>query len=407
VQAKLTVSQPGDAYEQEADHVAEQVMRMPVPCADCADKEMAQAKPLGAQITPLVQRQTEEEEEEPVQRQAGPEEEEEEPVQAKASGGGASRVDSGLETGIQALKGGGQPLSDSARRFFEPRFGADFSQVRVHADDQATRQTQALNARAFTLGQDIVMAPSQFAPETETGRMLLAHELTHVIQQRKEPFTQLQRRCGETTPPQENYATIRAEIVSQTLSQIGEHYLWSAEGERPGLGDVVMDRYYQGVARISNGCVCAGKHSDPVVSTLPRMNQTVSEADLGAYCATYAFLRQEGAGNCGGGCGATAGTDIFGECCVGHRHFDCSGFVHWCYNQAGYNINRLTVSGYQACDRNIQQADLQPGDLCYIGNHHVGIFIGNGLVMEARAHNYGVVLTAFSGRGWTSYGSLF
>jgi len=71
-----------------------------------------------------------------------------------------------------------------------------------------------------------------------------------------------------------------------------------------------------------------------------------------------------------------------------------------------YNISREAVSGYQTCDRDIVRADLQPGDICYIGGH-VGIYIGGNQVVEARAHNYGAVPFDLAGRGWTSYGSLF
>jgi hypothetical protein len=186
-QAKLKVSQPGDASEQEADQVAEQVMRMPEPCAACGDDEMAQAMPLDAPITPLVQRQSEkeEEEEETVQRQSSPEEEE--PVQAKASGGESIQVDTGLESRMQSMRGGGEPLPDSTRHFFEPRFGVDFSQVRVHRDSPAAQAAGQARARAFTIGQDIVMGANESLSATHESRQLMAHELTHVIQQTHRP----------------------------------------------------------------------------------------------------------------------------------------------------------------------------------------------------------------------------
>jgi hypothetical protein len=71
------------------------------------------------------------------------------------------------------------------RRYFNPRFGYDFSGVRVHTDSNAGQAAGAINARAFTLGRDIVFASGQYAPETESGKRLLAHELTHVLQQAK------------------------------------------------------------------------------------------------------------------------------------------------------------------------------------------------------------------------------
>jgi hypothetical protein len=175
VQAKLTVGRPDDKYEREADRVADAVMRMPEPrCPACDEEEFIQTKPLAAQITPLVQRQTEEEEEE---------EEEEKPVQTIQTSRNTARAVRGPATCVGSLKGGGEPLARTVRDFFEPRFGYDFSQVRVHGDAWAADSAEAIQARAFTSGRDIVFAPDQYSPDTRGGRRLLAHELTHIIQQ--------------------------------------------------------------------------------------------------------------------------------------------------------------------------------------------------------------------------------
>ncbi len=81
-----------------------------------------------------------------------------------------------------------RPLDPSTRAFFEPRFGHDFSRVRVHSDARAAASAQALNALAYTVGTDVVFAAGRFAPQTAPGRSLLAHELAHVVQQsRSEP----------------------------------------------------------------------------------------------------------------------------------------------------------------------------------------------------------------------------
>ena len=174
VQAKLTINQPGDRYEQEADRVADEVMRMPEPQVKRQvdpeeEEETLQTKPLAAQIAPLIQRQIEPEEEEEL-------------IQAKQSGP-APHASPALQTQIHALIGGGNPLPESVRNFFEPRFGHDFSQVRVHTDAQAAESARALDARAYTVGQDVVFEAGQYAPNATAGTKLLAHELTHVIQQ--------------------------------------------------------------------------------------------------------------------------------------------------------------------------------------------------------------------------------
>ena len=90
---------------------------------------------------------------------------------------------SGLQNQIQSLKGSGQSLSTETRGFFEPRFNRDFSRVRVHSDPAAAALARSVNARAFTLGTNIVFNAGQFLPNTNTGKRLLAHELTHVLQQ--------------------------------------------------------------------------------------------------------------------------------------------------------------------------------------------------------------------------------
>jgi hypothetical protein len=187
IHAKLKTVQPGDIYEQEADIVADAVMHMP--------ESAIQLKPLGFGITPLVQRQPKEEKEGPiqikpiaehitplVQRQIEPEEEEE-TLQTKEVPGQTPAVTLSLESRIQSLKDGGQPLPHSVRNYFEPRFGYDFSHVRVHTDSKASETAKSVNAKAFTTGKDVVFGAGHYSPETLSGKCLLAHELTHVVQQ--------------------------------------------------------------------------------------------------------------------------------------------------------------------------------------------------------------------------------
>jgi hypothetical protein len=110
---------------------------------------------------------------------AGCEAEEEEKIDRKADG------DAGIsgESAVQAVNGGGEPLSPSNLSFFESRFGRDFGEVRVHADSASGLAARDLNAHAFTVGNHIAFAPGRYAPESESGKKLLAHELTHVVQQ--------------------------------------------------------------------------------------------------------------------------------------------------------------------------------------------------------------------------------
>ena len=174
LQAKLTVSDPHDAHEQEADRVAEAVMHMPEqsllrqPIEE--EEELLQPKSADREVGyPDLQRQVEEEEEEL--------------LQPKRQGGEAAEAGPDLDQAIAANRGGGQPLPEESRSFFEPRMGRDFSDVKVHTGRQAADLTCRVNARAFTLGSHIYFGAGEFAPESSEGKKLLAHELTHVAQQ--------------------------------------------------------------------------------------------------------------------------------------------------------------------------------------------------------------------------------
>ena len=97
-------------------------------------------------------------------------------------------------TGGPVPEAPGRPLGPGVRAFMESRFGHDFSQVRVHTDSNAGESARSLDALAYTLGRDIVFGAGQYAPETPAGRGLLAHELTHVVQQSQTPGAQVQRK---------------------------------------------------------------------------------------------------------------------------------------------------------------------------------------------------------------------
>ena len=169
LQAKFRIGRPGDKYEQEADRVADQVMRMP---EHLGSKEI---KLSGLTAGTPIQR-------------VCPEcklkkDEEEKVIQAKEDSFSTPDVAPELESSIISIRSGGQPLPESVRAFYEPHFGVDFSQVRVHTDSHAAQTAQSINAKAFTVGHDIAFSEGQYAPESNDGRKLLAHELTHTIQQ--------------------------------------------------------------------------------------------------------------------------------------------------------------------------------------------------------------------------------
>jgi len=168
IQAKLKLGPANDIYEQEADRVATLVMRMPDP------SHIARSTAHGQQAD--IHRYCDNGEK-ALQRKA-----EEDSRQPKPDGVTATPSAS-FEGDVHAIRDGGSPLPESTRNFFEPRFEADFSDVRVHADVGAAALARQVNAKAFTLGRDLVFGAGQYAPGTEAGKHLLAHELTHVVQQ--------------------------------------------------------------------------------------------------------------------------------------------------------------------------------------------------------------------------------
>jgi hypothetical protein len=241
LQTKLRVNEPGDVSEQEADRVADEVMRMPEPpisrareweqawqgegeattlqrtCAACAsgeglcpqcaeEEEVMQRKPLRAQITPLIQRQAMEEPDE-----------EDETFQTKKAPAGSRSIEG--EESVppivhEVLRSPGQPLDAAPRAFFEPRFGADFSQVRVNTDAKAARSAESVGALAYTVGRHIVFGEDTFKPWIPSGKALLAHELVHVVQQgaQEAPGRELLSGTAETRSQRESGTTAGSPI---------------------------------------------------------------------------------------------------------------------------------------------------------------------------------------------------
>lgn len=214
LRAKLVVGSSADPLEAEADRVATAVLRMPAGAEREARSDLAATAsgatvrrspsddPTGAELppisadtgsadpqtgavagdaggdddipSPVVDAEAETEEADTRERT---------PVQRKHAGGDAPAAPPSLETQLGRSRGGGHPLAEPHRRYFEERFGFDFSRIRVHADADADSMNRVVNARAFTTGQDLYFRQGEYRPESTAGRHLLAHELTHVIQQ--------------------------------------------------------------------------------------------------------------------------------------------------------------------------------------------------------------------------------
>lgn len=219
LQAKLTIGQADDSFEREADRVADQVMRIPAP----------QSGGHALAITPVAAHQA--------QRKCAECEEEEE-------GGTLQRKENvGVEFPAVAppivhetVNSLGQPLDATTRAYFEPRFGHDFTRVRLHTDSRAAESARAVNALAFTIGNDIVLGAGQYRPRTTDGNSLLAHELTHVVQQAQAP--QVARRVQRQTPAE---ATSDHASVTPGVPAINEQGLSQLDREHPEFSRQLKD----------------------------------------------------------------------------------------------------------------------------------------------------------------------
>jgi hypothetical protein len=156
IQAKLAIGEPNDKYEKEADDTASKVVQ---------------------QINTPIQNQS-------IQRDALPQGNKlrKKPLQRRENVGGGD-ASTELESSIQGARGGGQPLAADLQRSMGQSMGADFSGVKVHTDSQSDQLNQSIQAKAFTTGQDVFFRQGAYEPSSRGGQELIAHELTHVVQQ--------------------------------------------------------------------------------------------------------------------------------------------------------------------------------------------------------------------------------
>jgi len=164
IQLKLSVGAVNDPLEHEADAMADKVMRMPETpfvrrksnCSNCDyDDEHVHLKPLASRVTPFIQ----------------------------AKSNGETAVSDSVSGRITSATGGGCPMETGTKNFMESRFGADFSDVKIHTGDEPAQLNRSLDAKAFTVSNNIFFNNGQYQPETDAGKHLLAHELTHTLQQ--------------------------------------------------------------------------------------------------------------------------------------------------------------------------------------------------------------------------------
>jgi hypothetical protein len=213
-QPKLTIGPPNDVYEQEADAMADKVMRM-----EDGDQILQPKYSISS-----------------IQRKCAECEEGEEPAQRKESSGSQAEAPSVVHDLVPS--GGGKKLDDNARSFMQNRFGYDFSSVKIHDDTVAVKSAQSINALAYTSGNNIVFNKGQYAPGTNRGNRLLAHELTHTIQQGATTSPVVQReddpRITEIKERLKNGGKLTEEDVAYLKQHIGQEVVRQLLGGNVG-----------------------------------------------------------------------------------------------------------------------------------------------------------------------------
>jgi hypothetical protein len=368
---RLRIGSPGDAFEQEADRVAEaavagdtiraswslSLMRVDPqlqrkcdcgspehssPCSECRDQKATSELSLisGEGRDGILQRQVEPTEEESDDSEFDAKDEMEEDdeiepyegetteplIQGKVLPGFGLDHSASLEQRIARLRSGGTPLPDTTRNFFERRLGYDFSRVRIHADTPAAEAAKAAQARAFTMGSDIVFGAGQRAFDTSVGQRLLAHELTHVIQQGAA------HRAKAPDHPIDAIGVGRPEVrlrsrrdvlqASPETCTFGEIEQWAVVSlsdlaAPDGLAD----------AKASIGAACARNTARSNCHCVDGAGRTSPPGTVAAWKNIVT---------------ANGGTDVSGGgnfICVGHQH--CK-IVHKCRAASGRWVNRQT-----------------------------------------------------------------
>ncbi|MHA7058065.1 eCIS core domain-containing protein [Aquimarina sp. M1] len=276
IQTKLTIGEPGDKYEQEADAMAEKVVQkldisnsspdIQNKCDDCEQEENLQkmeAEEMTISKKPIF--------------------ESDDRINNKLiQGKGIDEVDPSVETQLQNSKGSGQPLDKGTRQNMEQSFGADFTGVKVHTGNNAVQMNQSLGAQAFTNGSNIYFNKGNYNPSSKNGNKLLAHELTHVVQQgaavqtkrKTEPANYaLQTLLENDETTSSNSMLFKKEIASFQQQNPASEILQKQEmiQSQEMVGEVKETTNRSKVQRVCGGCGngCSPSQAPPTTTTTP------------------------------------------------------------------------------------------------------------------------------------------
>ena len=228
IQPKLTIGAPGDKYEQEADSIAEQVVSQ-----------------MNGQENSQIHRKPTPEEDEELQMK---------PIVQRLGERNIMTAAPEFEASIQEAKSGGQPLENTIREPMEQAFGADFSGVKVHTDTQSHQLNRSINAQAFTTGQNIFFRQDVYSPNSREGQELLAHELTHVVQQNSRQNGEVETKSTNTISSIQNAPTsIQAKLGRQTRVQANSQPLktWKFEKNQCQISIELYQAQPNGIADLT------------------------------------------------------------------------------------------------------------------------------------------------------------
>ncbi|MBN4003326.1 DUF4157 domain-containing protein [Nostoc sp. LPT] len=264
VQAKLTLGTVGDVYEQEADRVARQVVDEIHSSAFRASNTTSEEESIanGGEAG-RVQRQ----------------------ITVRAAGDAGGEISSEWEGELVRAKGGGQPMSPTVREPMERAFGADFGGVRVHTGAQADSLARTIQAKAFTTGQDVFFRRGAYEPLSRGGQELIAHELTHVIQQKPTKSSIIQRTNFQEEVEQEFNKQMlqRIDTGDMKFERFAEGttqgaYLYSRKGS--------STQYVLKVAEDSTNVVDNAKRAEKLGITTPKI-YLIKDPDIVKYIMSY------------------------------------------------------------------------------------------------------------------------
>jgi methylenetetrahydrofolate dehydrogenase (NADP+) / methenyltetrahydrofolate cyclohydrolase len=270
VQPKLRIGPVGDAYEREADRVADAVLGGPAaPVSISAVSGTVQRRCAKCQGECRCHEQ-------------------EALVQPKEAPGGTAPVTAAFESRVNALRGRGKPLVEGTRAFYEARFGHDFSDVRIHDDSESAALNRQLRARAFTVGNHVAFA-SEERSRVAPGSHLLAHELAHVVQQRQAGVARVMRQPTEekkvVAPPCPGSCHVHVEHYQREFgSGLEPLPVAPLERKQMPLSQTELQTLYDWIARSGPGTV------SPVAPAAPTSNELTGgplKADVAAEYAKH------------------------------------------------------------------------------------------------------------------------